>query len=447
MLFALPRNAKIGTQQNGTNITLEETLRPLWKLTYYSGILLDWCRPVNSPYRLCKIMHYAGMSLWFSLLLSVMVFEFIQLILVIGNMSNIHAVVPNLIWFTPLALTILTYFHYLRRRREFLSFFEDWRCLEEEFTNANTACIVCESKKIHLFMYAAYVVMTIGSLVSLGFEIRNNPEAPYLISSYPSIRETLSLFVIGSIHLIAIFLAWTLLSLSDFVPSFIHYHAALAVSCLENNAKVVFTKYSSITTEVKRISPLFPKKFNMTSSSPIKPLKGAFEPTTRDLDLASSIRIMWTRFENINEIINRSNYLFGCFMVYGQGGGIFLITTLLYSVLYNLEDALNLRFEGAIVVYVLNFIAMIFRFTSCLIISSQLHRSVGKFSISLNYLLSQHWDRMSKEERDLLRSFISRLRGDHLAANPLGLYNITPTTLLTIFGLVVSYVIVLLQSK
>ena len=427
MLFARSRNTKIGMQQNGVNITLEESLRPLWKLTYYSGILLDWCRPMPNQNRLCKTICYAGISFSFSLLFSVVVFELIQLIFLIGDMPYIHAVIPNLVWFTPLVLAILTYFHYLRRRREFLIFFEDWNCLEKEFTNSNMSCVVCNSKRIHTFMYAAYIVMTIGSLVSVGFEIRNNPEAPYLISTYPSIRGAFSLFVIGSIHLLAIFLVWTLLSLSDFVPSFVHYHAALAVSWLENNGKVDFAEC-----------------FSTTRSYPIKPLKGAFE-TTRDL--ASSIRIMWIRFESINEMINRANYLFGCFMVYVQGGAIFMITTLLYSVLFNLEDALNLRFTSGIVVYVLNLIVVLFRFTSCVLISSQLYRSVGKFSNSLNYLLSQYWDRMSKEERHLLRSFISRLQGDHLVASPLELYNITPTMLLTIFGLVVSYVIVLLQSK
>ena len=145
MLFARSRNTKIGMQQNGVNITLEESLRPLWKLTYYSGILLDWCRPMPNQNRLCKTICYAGISFSFSLLFSVVVFELIQLIFLIGDMPYIHAVIPNLVWFTPLVLAILTYFHYLRRRREFLIFFEDWKCLEKEFTNSNMSCVVCNS--------------------------------------------------------------------------------------------------------------------------------------------------------------------------------------------------------------------------------------------------------------------------------------------------------------
>jgi hypothetical protein len=47
----------------------------------------------------------------------------------------------------------------------------------------------------------------------------------------------------------------------------------------------------------------------------------------------------------------------------------------------------------------------------------------------------------------LLRSFLWRLQADPLVAHPLGVYKVTPSVLLSVFGVIVSYVIVLLQSK
>jgi len=81
-----------------------------------------------------------------------------------------------------------------------------------------------------------------------------------------------------------------------------------------------------------------------------------------------------------------------------------------------------------------------------MIISSQLRQSVGKFRTALNDLLSKHWNRMTKGDRDLLRSFLWRLQSDPLVAYPLGVYKVTPSVLISVFGVVVSYAIVLLQS-
>ncbi len=427
-------------KKNETNISLEETLRPLWKLTYYGGILLDWCHPISNPHPILRVMQYASITIFSSLIFCVMLFELIQLFIEIENMPNIHTVIPNLIWFIPFLLAIPTHIYYLRRRRDLLMFFEDWQLFERKFTESESGCLMCNSKRIHLIMYAVYVVMTVGSLVSLGFEISNNPTATYLISTYKCVRETVSLYLIGSIHLSCILIVWIILSLSDFVPAFVYYHSALAVSCLERDAKKTFLKLLR-SDEVKYISPLFVENLNQADSCL---LKRSFK---QPRDRASSIRLIWVRFESLNQMVGRANYLFGFFMVYGYLVSVFMVTTLLYSVLYNLEDALKMRFAGSIVAYLLNFIAMIVRFTSCTILSSQLYRSVEKFSISLNFLLSQHWEELSRGERELLRSFISRLQSDHLVASPLGLFTITTTTFLTVFGLVVSYVIVLLQSK
>ena len=136
-------------------------------------------------------------------------------------------------------------------------------------------------------------------------------------------------------------------------------------------------------------------------------------------------------------------------MVYSHLWEVFMITSLIYSVFYNLEDALKTQSteNKPLLAYFFNVIALIFRFTSSILMSSQLHQSVNKLHAVLNYLLGHNWDKMAKEERKLLRSFLTRLQSDQLVASPLGLYYITPTTLLTVFGLVVSYVIVLLQSK
>ena len=164
-------------------------------------------------------------------------------------------------------------------------------------------------------------------------------------------------------------------------------------------------------------------------------------------ELDIPIRRVWTRYENVGKMVSRADYLFGSFLVYGQVANVFCMTMLVYSVLYNLGDALKMRTVGPILSNIFILIGIVFRFSSSVIISSQLHSSVSKFRAALNYLMSKHWNRISKEDRELLRSFMWRIQSDPLVASPLGVYKVTPSVLVSGLSVVVSYVIVLLQSK
>nr|CAH0100635.1 unnamed protein product [Daphnia galeata] len=440
------RNQRI-RKANGlvTNITLDETLRPLWKLTYYCGILLDWCLPISkNSFRIFKAVRYVLITFLFSLLLAVTSFELIQLLLETGKASNIHAIIPHFLWFVPLLLAVVIHLHSLRRRKEFLNFFKDWRQLEIEIAHLNPNCIMCKSKKMHLRMYAIYVIITLASVLSLGLDIFNNPEAPYLLSTYPAVRQVIPLLVIGSVHLVSIILIWILTAMGDFIPSFTYYHAALAVSCLENDVKALFDKHKDADEFCirSRLSLLADK---LNTDPLMKKLPSIESLILCELDIP--IRRVWTRYENVGKMVSRADYLFGSFLVYGQVGNVFCMTMLVYSVLYNLGDALKMRTVGPILSYILILTAVVFRFSSSVIISSQLHRSVSQFRTALNDLMSKHWNRITKGDRDLLRSFMWRIQSDPLVASPLGVYKVTPSVLLSVLSVVVSYVIVLLQSK
>lgn len=439
MLFQ-PRNTKVCRVDKNSNVTLEETLRPLWKFTYYCGISLDWCSPIVNKYRICKLTHYFSVVAIITLLVFMMLFELVQVFETIKLSSNIHGIVTNIIWLVPVPLVLITQINYLHARQKFLDFFEDWKKLERDFVRLSVCDgTICDSQVIHRAMYGLYAGMTLASLISLAFDMRNNPQATYLLSTYEIIRETIPLPVIAAIHLVTILIMWTLMSLGDVVPAFVYYHAALSVSYLERDVKTVFKK-RILTEETKDIS-IIAKKISQN------PPYTSLELPKTTLDLDAPIRLLWTRYENVYKMVERANMLFGGILVINQGASLFMTTILLYSVLYNLKDALKTQIAYQLVAYLFNYIAVMFRFISCTLITSHLERSASKLRNSLNYLLGKNWNQITKQDRDLVRSFLSRLQCDPLLACPLGLYNITASTLLTVLGLVVSYVIVLLQSN
>jgi hypothetical protein len=57
------------------------------------------------------------------------------------------------------------------------------------------------------------------------------------------------------------------------------------------------------------------------------------------------------------------------------------------------------------------------------------------------------WFALDKEDHHVLRSFIKQLELDNLGASPSGLYKITSSILLNVATLIITYVIVLLQSN
>ena len=171
----------------------------------------------------------------------------------------------------------------------------------------------------------------------------------------------------------------------------------------------------------------------------------SIESLTCELDIP--IRRVWTRYEKVGKMVSRADSLFGSFLIYGQVVAVLITTLVVYSILYNLGDALKMRTVGPILSYILILTAVVFRFSSSVIISSQLHSSVTKFLSALNDLMSKHWNRITKEDRELLRSFMWSIQSDPLVASPLGVYKVTPSVLVSVLSVVVSYVIVLLQSK
>lgn len=176
--------------------------------------------------------------------------------------------------------------------------------------------------------------------------------------------------------------------------------------------------------------------------------------TEEEKEFGESARHLWIRFENVSSMVGRANQLFGKLIVAGHGVSVFMICVLLYSALYNL--VINETNNGSIMInynvkmssFMINLGAFVFRLVSCTLLSAKVHQKSLKFRDTLSKNLSQFWDVIPSVDRDVLVALNGRLQQrDTLTASPLDLYSINSSILLTILGLVASYVIILLQSK
>ncbi len=116
---------------------MEQSLAPLWKVTYYGGMLFDWCHPIQrgwfSTGLRCIVVSFAlGITLY-QLLASG--FDLLQVVSKPGNLLRDCAL--GMAYFSTQPVVLLTWLQFLLRRRQLLVFFRDWKKLEESTTAWN----------------------------------------------------------------------------------------------------------------------------------------------------------------------------------------------------------------------------------------------------------------------------------------------------------------------
>ena len=82
----------------------------------------------------------------------------------------------------------------------------------------------------------------------------------------------------------------------------------------------------------------------------------------------------------------------------------------------------------------------------CYRLFSRLYLSWVELKRIVATLLSEEWYLLPQNHRDYHTTFLIRVNSGGLAANPLNLYTIDPTSLLSLLGMHVSYIILLLTS-
>ena len=412
-------------------MTLEETLRPLWKLVnillksrsglknyyimifqvYYTGLMLDWCSP-KSMGRISRILHSISIPFFLLLLIFNAIYQAIQLFLEIVKTNN-HATnyIPNVTWFCTSPLTFFICVHFIRKREEMWAFFTDWRRMEDQFMlSCHLDCSKVRKMKFYIIFFTC--VLYFINWIGIGWLVLYRPDESYLISYYKVIPQSISKPLVTAYHVITVVISLIYFTHSDMVPGFIFHHAGLVLRALEINIEKTFTEWNF----------------------QVKMLQGSSQFQRRMEETC-------IRYEIISELVKRANSIFGVLMIGNHGTVLFMICTFIYSTLYQIKlsgiDAM-VYFSG------------FFMFSLPLIVghllAAYLYSSALQLRSTLSSLMSRHSVQLTKKDLAVASTFLVRLQEDQLAACPLGLYNVTASNLLTFTSLVISYVIVLLQA-
>ena len=206
--------------------------------------MLDWCRPIHGKNRINIITHWIGRVFVFFILSGFTAFFTFQLIIELIWMTNIHKIILQFTWFMSYVSSLFVFIYYNLKRQNLLLFFEKWKQFEiiQSFNVRSSVYIVGGVKKKRLvnFMFVSYLLMAFGNLFSLCNMMKNEPEAPHLLSHYEILRNWLTVPLILVLHLIGTSLLWVLFALLDLVPAIVFYYTGKMLQCIEHNLQEDF---------------------------------------------------------------------------------------------------------------------------------------------------------------------------------------------------------------
>ena len=125
-------------KENHKNETLSASLRPHWKLTFWTGILLDWC-VLNHPNSIHKnhwkkviasSIQWCTSSISLALLVLLWFFQMYQMLTVEKQLS-LSVIVTYFLIVSSIPISLLLHLIFIFRRGKLLAFFKDFRDTEE----------------------------------------------------------------------------------------------------------------------------------------------------------------------------------------------------------------------------------------------------------------------------------------------------------------------------
>lgn len=383
------------------DFSLERTLRPLWLLSHYGGILLDWCKEFPAQSRAHMVTRWIVLCIASFLLLSGFGFEAYQLSMEIKKSnSTISSVVPNLYWFSNYPTGIVALVVFLFRRKDLLSLFKDWKRLEEQLYLIPK----CSAKRVFYTVYGSYCLICTSGLVASYVLALSSLDASFLLSYYPIVREALTFYGMLVLQSASLFVMWFLVTLADLVPALTFYHAGQILRSLILEIEEHLLNVLTCNRESRLKEILF-------------------------------------RYEKMNILTKRANQLFGWLVLVGHTVMVVMICSELYMVIGTVRQSGLASWSHLLLM--MNYVA---RLLISFLLSGFLDSSSEALRLTVSIALVSE-KKMSPEDCKKLELFLHRLRESPLAARPLDLYRMTPSFLLTIANLIITYVVVLVQSN
>ncbi len=401
---------------------LERSLAPMWWLSYYGGLLLDWCRPIHRGW-LSTIAHCFFIVLTFTSTLYQLITKTFHLILAIhsstiqSNNYTTQDVFLPITYVCMLPIIVLTWILFLLFRRKFLTFFLDWEKLERKTPIGIVDHVAIKRvSKITNTIYCLNNASFFCFLVYFSATMEIKPSEDIILYYFPNLLSSPLFSVIYRVsHATWGFSTMVIYLVIDMVPIFVYYHISKTVE-----AMVV---------EIKRIQA--------------QEIKG----------ISYRIEAMWARFEHLRQLLQRADQIVGPIIIINHGTTFFSICCSIYLIIKTSTIKKELLSSTLAESGLFNFWELLpgsimfntFRLLFCIFMIDKVQKQSDSLVTTTTRLSASRYRSTDKEERRIITILLNRVQSAGMIACPAGFYNITPSILLTLMSLIVTYTIILLQ--
>ena len=386
--------------------SLVEILELFWKLTYWIGMLPDWCcHPIRS--RCSRILNGIVSFVCFVVVVTVTAYETFQLIVDFLKLNSIRHSVFSL-FYTWLYITGTIFVIVLHlKRQKFLKFFQEWDELEHQplirrFWNTDSKPTIF--LRINLIMDISTIFIVIA-LICI------NPTAPMWLTHRTELVDIFTRPVLFITQAISLVYLTMILNWSVVVPTITAYHMGSALTALQSATENNFAALDS------------PNKFQRNA-------------------IGDRLNQFWHLYEQIRSKANETNYLFGLlhFLLYGM---LFVCITFQTGTLLLYRKDLPIH---EIITLVFLLIALITYLFMLILTQSQLEQCSRQLAASSALVISKTCHLLTESERISCKLYIINIQQNVLSARPYDLFSVNYSLLLQLFSVVVTYSVILLQS-
>ena len=406
----VPELKTIKLKMDVTNLSdrptsLVDDLRPLWKFTRYTAILPDWCQPnVNDGNTVKKVLLNLWLFLVWFLIIIAAIYDWFLYYNGTKTNSTKKRDFSRVFFSSLLYMALLTQSHVTYYCSEYVSFFRNWKAVEQQTIN----CSSLQAPKKIVYITSSITPILLVCLIVFNF-LSDLAPCNFLKCYYYPMTETLNLTVSIIFLIVTRGLTIFFMLFHDALPALVYSH----ISCAINRLQVKMEQnFNAIICE-ESLS------------------------TDRSAKFVNEVRQCWRLFDTVSNLTDRANHLFGFIFLIDQVLTLSFICFLTY-------DNLMYRFYPYIPLVVnICFITRLIYFNLILVnvqsATVNLHQKISSLSI-------QHWSLMTGKESSITNALSNRILQDPIGAAPMDLYTVELSIFLPLLGLIISNIAVLMQS-
>ena len=394
---------------------LNDVLRPVWIFLFYNGVFPKFYHQTteNRTIYAARCAVTAIVVLYFSLYTLFLCIQFIVWFQSGTRLMDIVMIMYVLVTFSS---ALFFQCHHLIYHKELIQFFKDWKKIEIDSLTKSSRI----KKRVAKIMFAVNGTFVFAN-AAVGFIFnRTDPNEVIFLTYYSYISESLNINFVSFIMGLGWYFSQLYASLGEIVPTAFFYHAGCIIEDLQQQLLD-----TSITGS------------DLYHNAMVSNLYVQFKND-------QPYRHIWEKYETVLGCVKQGNKLFQSSILCLHSSLFMIICLGVYFIsnLYHLkvDKLLASSFYFITSLTTLRTIA-VFR------LMSHPYSSREKLRRTIAEILSSKWDSLPEEDRQLLVAFQERLGSENMAAMPYDLYTVSPSNLLSMFSLIVTYVVVLFQIQ